>query len=120
MDTENELAEAAYRDERDRLQVVQYACAIVGCDSALVEDIGDFNRCENCSKRICEGHSRKRSAYWLCSECDRKERDKLSALLMDRVLAVAENIRDRKLNAEEAQRELFSLHEIACEIEGSN
>ena len=120
MDTENELVEAAHKESKLRFQTVQYACAILGCDSALVEDIGDFNPCENCKKRVCDGHSRKRSVYWLCSDCDRIERDKLTALLLDRVLAVAEKIRDRKLNAEEAGIEFFRLHEVANEIEGSN
>ena len=119
MDTENELAQAAHAEAILRNQAIWYQCAILGC-RVTVEDIADFNRCESCSKRICEGHSRKRSVYWLCSDCDRTERDKLTALILDRVVAVAEKIRDRKLNAEEAGIEFFGLHEIANEIEGSN
>lgn len=121
MDTENELAADAYHETMARLhpQAIEYQCAILGC-RVTVEDIEDFNHCENCSKRICEGHSRKRSVYWMCFDCDRAERDKLAALLPERLMDAAEKIRERKLNAEEAQHELFGLYELAGEIEGSN
>ena len=77
-----------------------YACCILGCDSAAVGEPDELNRCENCGKKVCQGHSRKRSTYVVCSECDEAERERLQLLIAEPLENLVAQIRQGLITAE--------------------
>lgn len=114
MDTEAELAQDAATPDRP----VEYACCIEACTSATVPEPDDLNRCENCAKRICQGHTRQRSFYVLCSECDDAERMRLLLLIAEPLEQIAAQIRQRTIDAEQAQLKLLEIADQVAEIQG--
>ena len=119
MDTENELAESAYRDRFGETRI-RYACAIEKCDSALVDEVTDLNLCEKCRRRVCDGHNRKRSVYGVCETCDKSERGALAVLLTDELTDLAGKIQARLLTAEDVILKLEAMVLNVEEIEGQD
>ena len=117
MDTEMELEIDANTSDR----TPKFACPIKGCLSALVDELDELERCEKCEQRVCEVHSvlmsGSQGAYFICSDCDRKEKARMEALLgpLD---ALIDGVRNHSLLSSDVEDKLAALALDVATIRG--
>ena len=117
MDTDLDLEIDANTPDR----IPKFSCPIKGCLSALVDELDELERCEKCEQRVCEAHSvllsRSQGGYFICSDCDRKEKTRMEALLGP-LGALIDGVRNHSLLSSDVEDKLAELALDVATIRG--